>query len=112
MLFQLVSYEKKGILKMVRMIALIRINSLVDFESYRAKVLATLKPYRGEIRFRAEKIVTLVDENELGGFSQIALFSFPSQEDMNDWYASDAYSNLKNFVRAQVVSPFLGLNPN
>ena len=61
---------------MVRMIALIRINSLVDFESYRAKVPATLEPYGGEIRFRAEKIVTLVDENELGGFSQIALFSF------------------------------------
>ena len=40
---------------MVRMIALIRINSLVDFESYRAKVPATLKPYGGEIIFRAEK---------------------------------------------------------
>ena len=54
---------------MVDMIALIRINSLVDFESYRAKVLATLKPYGGEIIFRAGKIVTLVDENELGVFS-------------------------------------------
>ena len=40
---------------MVHMIALIQINSLVDFEGYRAKVSATLDPYRGEIRFRAEK---------------------------------------------------------
>ena len=97
---------------MVDMIALIRINSLVDFESYRAKVPATLEPYRGEIRFRAEKIVTLVDENELGGFSQIALVSFSSQEDVNDWYASDAYSNLKE-PRANAGSfTILSLNPN
>ena len=97
---------------MVDMIALIRINSLVDFESYRAKVPAKLELYRGEIRFRAEKIVTLVDENELGGFSQIALVSFSSQEDVNDWYASDAYSNLKE-PRANAGSfTILSLNPN
>ena len=97
---------------MVRMIALIRINSLVDFESYRAKVPATLRPYGGEIRFRAEKIVTLVDENELGGFSQIALFSFPSQEDMSDWYASDAYHNLKKLRASAGSFTILGLNPD
>ena len=97
---------------MVDMIALIRINSLVDFESYRAKVAATLESYGGEIRFRAEKIVTLVDENELGGFSQIALVSFSSQEDVNDWYASGAYSNLKE-PRANAGSfTILSLNPN
>ena len=77
MLFQLVSYEKKGILKMVRMIALIRINSLVDFECYRTKVSATLKPYRGEIRFRAKKILTVVDENELGGFFSDRIVQLP-----------------------------------
>lgn len=97
---------------MVDMIALIRINSLVDFESYRAKVPGTLEPYRGEIRFRAEKIVTLVDENELGGFSQIALFSFPSQEDINDWHASDAYSNLQELRASAGSFTILGLNPN
>ncbi len=96
---------------MVRMIALIRINSLVDFECYRTKVSATLKPYRGEIRFRAKKILTLVDENELGGFSQIALFSFPSQEDMDDWHALGAYSNLKYLASARSFT-ILSLNPN
>ena len=96
---------------MVRMIALNRINSLVDFVCYRTKVSATLKPYRGEIRFRAKKILTVVDENELGGFSQIALFSFPSQEDMNDWHALDAYSNLKDLASAGSFT-ILSLNPN
>ncbi len=97
---------------MVRMIALIRINSLVDFECYRTKVSATLKPYRGEIRFRAKKIVTLVDENELEDFSQIALFSFPSQKDMDDWHASDAYSNVKELRASAGSFIILSLNPN
>lgn len=97
---------------MVRMIALIRINSLVDFESYRSKVPVTLKPYGGEIIFRAEKIVTLVDENDLGGFSQIALFSFPSQEHMNDWYTSDTYHNLKKLRENAGSFTIFGLNPD
>ena len=97
---------------MVCIIALIWINSLVDFESYRAKVAATLESYGGEIRFRTEKIITLVDENELGGFSQIALVSFSSQEDVNDWYASDAYSNLKELRESAGSFTILSLNPN
>ena len=94
------------------MIALIWINSLVDFESYRAKVPATLEPYEGEIRFRAETIVTLVDENELGGFSQIALFSVPSQDGMSDWYASEAYLNLKKLRASASSFAIFGLTSN
>ena len=97
---------------MGHMIALIWINSLVDFESYRAKVLATLKSYGGEIMFRAEKIVTLVDENKLGGFSQIALFRFPSQKRMNDWYRSDVYHNLKKLCENAGSFTIFGFNPN
>lgn len=97
---------------MVHMIALIRINSLVDFESYRAKVPATLKPHGGEVIFRSEKIVTLVDENEFGGFSQIALFSFPSQKRMNDWYRSDMYHNLKKLRENAGSFTIFGLNPD
>ncbi|MBU29085.1 MAG: hypothetical protein CMD54_03100 [Gammaproteobacteria bacterium] len=92
------------------MIALIRVNSLVDFESYRAKVPATLEPYGGEIKFRAKNITTLVDENELGGFSQIALLRFPSQDDMNDWYASDAYQNLTKLRTSAGSFTMLGFN--
>ena len=94
------------------MIALIRINSLVDFESYRVRVPAALEPYEGEIRFRAETIVTLVDENELGSFSQIALFSVSGQDDMSDWYASDAYFNLKKLRASASSFAIFGLNSN
>ena len=63
---------------MVRMIALILVKNLSDFNSYRQQVPATLEPYGGEIRFRAEKPMTLDDENGLGDFSQVALFWFPA----------------------------------
>ena len=96
---------------MVHMIALIRVNSLVDFESYRAKVPATLEPYGGEVQFRAKKIITFVDENELGDLTQIALLRFPSQDNMNDWYASDAYQNLSKLRTSAGSFTMLGLNP-
>ena len=51
---------------MVRMIALIRINNLSDFNSYRQQVRAALEPYGGELRFQSEKPMTLDDENGLG----------------------------------------------
>ena len=54
---------------MVSMIALIRVNNLPDFNHYREQVPATLETYGGEIRFRAEKPMTLGDENGLGDFS-------------------------------------------
>ncbi len=79
---------------MVHMIALIRVNNLADFDHYREQVPATLEPYSGEIRFRAEKPMTLDDENGLGDFSQIALFWFPTATAMADRYESDAYHDL------------------
>ena len=79
---------------MVRMIALIRVNNLTDFYHYREQVPATLEPYGGEIRFRAEKSMTLDDENGLGDFSQLALFWFPTATAMADRYESDAYHDL------------------
>ena len=94
------------------MIALIWINSLVDFESYRAKVPATLEPYEGEIRFRAETIVTLVDENELEYFSQIALLRAPNQGDMDDLYVSEAYRNLKKLRASASSFAIVGLTSN
>ena len=69
---------------MVRMIALIRVNNLADFNHYRKKVPATFEPYGCEIRFRAEKPMPLDDENGLGDFSQIALFWFPTATAMAD----------------------------
>ena len=47
---------------MVSMIALIRVNNLPNFYHYREQVPATLETYGGEIRFRAEKPMTLGDE--------------------------------------------------
>ena len=94
------------------MIALIWINSLVDFESYRAKVPAALEPYEGEIRFRAETIVTLVDDNELEYFSQIALLRAPNQGDMDDLYVSEAYRNLKKLRASASSFAIFGLNSN
>lgn len=97
---------------MVYMIALIRINNLTEFKTYRAKVAATLEPFGGEIQFKAKKIVTLVDENELGSFSQIAFFSFPSQENINKWYASDEYSGLKGLRGSAGTFTIIGLTPD
>ena len=53
---------------MVRMIALIRVKNRDDFNKYRELVPATLEPYGGEIRLRADGPVTLTDENDLGDF--------------------------------------------
>ncbi|MAW56543.1 MAG: DUF1330 domain-containing protein [Oceanospirillales bacterium TMED33] len=58
---------------MVRMIALIRVKNRADFKKYRELVPATLEPYGGEIRLRADRLVSIADENDLGDFSQVAL---------------------------------------
>ncbi len=79
---------------MVRMIALIRVNNLADFDHYREQVSATVEPYGGGIRFRAEEPITLDDENGLGDISQIALFWFPTSTVTADRYESDAYHDL------------------
>ena len=43
---------------MVRMIALIRVKNRADFKKYRELVPATLEPYGGEIRLRADRLVS------------------------------------------------------
>ena len=97
---------------MVRMIALIRIHNFSEFARYRELVPATLEPFNGELRFRAERPITLDDENELGDFSQIALFWFPTKADMIGWYESDAYHDLLD-IRANAASfTILGMEPD
>ena len=76
------------------MIALIQVNKPADFNHYREQVPATLEPYGGEILFRAEKPMTLDDENGFGDFSQIALFWFSTATAMTDCYESDAYHDI------------------
>ena len=76
---------------MVRMIALIRVDDLVDINHYREQVPAILELYGREIRFRAEKRMTLDDGDGLGYFLQLALFWFPTAKAMTEWYESDAY---------------------
>ena len=97
---------------MVRMIALIRVNNLADFNHYREQVPATLEPYGGEIRFRAEKPMTLDDENGLGDFSQIALFWFPTATAMTDWYESDAYHDLLELRSSAGIFTIIGVDPD
>ena len=97
---------------MVRMIALIRVNNLADFNHYREQVPATLEPYGGEIRFRAEKPMTLDDENGLGDFSQIALFWFPTATAMTDRYESDAYHDLLELTSSAGTFTIIGVDPD
>jgi uncharacterized protein (DUF1330 family) len=97
---------------MVRMIALIRVKNLSDFNTYREKVPVTLEPYGGEIRFRAEKPMTLDDENGLGDFSQVALFWFPTAEAMTDWYESDAYHDLLELRASAGNFTIIGVDPD
>ena len=97
---------------MVRMIALIRVNNLADFNHYREQVPVTLEPYGGEIRFRAEKPMTLDDENGLGDFSQIALFWFPTATAMTDWYESDAYHDLLELRSSAGTFTIIGVDPD
>lgn len=97
---------------MVRMIALIRVTNLMDFNHYRKQVPATLEPYGGEIRFRAEKPMTLDDENGLGDFSQIALFWFPTATAMTDWYESDAYHDLLELRSSAGTFTIIGVDPD
>jgi uncharacterized protein (DUF1330 family) len=96
---------------MVHMIALIRVNNMSDFDSYRQQVPATLEPYDGEIRFRAEKPMTLVDENGLGDFSQVALFRFPTADAMTNWYESDAYHDLLELRASAGTFTIIGVDP-
>jgi uncharacterized protein (DUF1330 family) len=73
------------------MIALIRINNLSDFNSYREQIPATHEPYGGELRFRSVNLMRLDDENVLGDFSQVAFTWFPTQAAMTGWHESDQY---------------------
>ena len=95
---------------MVHMIALIRVDNLADFDHYREQVPATLEPYGGEIRFRAEKLMTLDDENGLGDFSQIALFWFPTATAMADRYESDAYHDLLALTSSARTFTIIGVD--
>ena len=97
---------------MVRMIALIRVNNLADFNHYREQVPATLEPYGGEILFRAEKPMTLDDENGFGDFSQIALFWFSTATAMTDWYESDAYHDILELRSSAGTFTIIGVDPN
>jgi uncharacterized protein (DUF1330 family) len=97
---------------MVRMIALIRVKNLSEFNNYREQVPATLTPYGGEIRFRAEKPITLDDENGLGDFSQIALFWFPTADAMTEWYESDAYHELLELRASAGTFTIIGVDPD
>ena len=95
---------------MVHMIALIRVNNLADFDHYREQVPATLEPYGGEIRFRAEKLMTLDDENGFGDFSPIALFWFPTATAMADCYESDAYHDLLALTSSAGTFTIIGVD--
>jgi uncharacterized protein (DUF1330 family) len=97
---------------MVRMIALIRVKNLSEFNNYREQVPATLEPFGGEIRFRAEKPITLDDENGLGDFSQIALFWFPTADAMTEWYESDAYHDLLKLRASAGTFTIIGVDPD
>ena len=94
------------------MIALIRVNNLADFNHYREQVPATLEPYGGEIRFRAEKPMTLDGENGLGDFLQIALFWFPTAIAITDWYESDAYHDILELRSSAGTFTIIGVDPN
>lgn len=95
---------------MVGIIALIRVNNLANFNYYRDQVPATLEPHGGEIRFRAEKPMTLDDENGLGDFSQIALFWFPAATATTEWYESDAYHDLLELRSSAGIFTVIGVD--
>ena len=94
------------------MIALIRVNNLADFNHYREQVPATLEPYSGEILFRAEKPMTLDDENGFGDFSQIALFWFSTATAMTDWYESDACHDILYLRSSAGTFTIIGVDPD
>ena len=96
---------------MVRMIALIRVKNRDDLNKYRELVPATLEPYGGEIRLRADGPVTLTDENDLGDFSQIALLWFPTADEMTGWYQSAAYNDLIELRAGAGSFTMIGVDP-
>ena len=55
--------------------------------------------------------MTLDDENGLGDFSQIALFWFPAQGAMTDWYESDAYHDLLSLRASAGTLTIIGVDP-
>lgn len=96
---------------MVRMIALIRVKNRADFKKYRELVPATLEPYGGEIRLRADRLVSIADENDLGDFSQVALLWFPTADAMTDWYQSAAYNDLIELRASAGSFTMIGVDP-
>ena len=54
--------------------------------------------------------MTLDDENGLGDFSQVALFWFPTQAAMTDWYESDAYHDLLSLRASAGTFTIIGVN--
>lgn len=93
------------------MIALIRVKNRADFKKYRELVPATLEPYGGEIRLRADRLVSIADENDLGDFSQVALLWFPTADAMTDWYQSAAYNDLIKLRASAGSFTMIGVDP-
>lgn len=93
------------------MIALIRVKNRADFKKYRELVPATLEPYGGEIRLRADRLVSIADENDLGDFSQVALLWFPTADAMTDWYQSAAYNDLIELRASAGSFTMIGVDP-
>ena len=60
--------------------------------------------------FGLKKPITLDDENGLGDFSQVALFWFPTQAAMTDWYESDAYHDLLSLRASAGTFTIIGVN--
>jgi len=96
---------------MVRMIALIRVKNRDDFNKYRELVPATLEPYGGEIRLRADGPVTLTDENDLGDFWHIVQLWFPTADAMTGWYQSAAYNDLIELRSGAGSFTMIGVDP-
>ena len=64
-----------------------------------------------EIRLRADRPVTLTDENELGDFWQVALLWFPTADAMTGWYQSAAYNDLIELRAGAGSFTIIGVDP-
>ena len=67
------------------------------FRNYEKGFFGTLKEHNGEFITMDDNTIHLEGTSPVDG--RIIMWTFPSEEDMNNWYASEKYQNLSENYR-------------
>ena len=67
------------------------------FRNYEKGFFGTIKEYNGEFITMDDNTIHLEGTSPVNG--RIIMWTFPSEDDMNNWYSSEKYQNLSENYR-------------